>query len=131
MGSNVTGLAWKSYPSLQQQMTYSSFQIVNDKLLATSKVQAKNIEIYNLYNGRSVYYENVFTCENDMPMSFVRNENFVVVGGQGRSLQSCKINAEVATLPERNDGFEAIELRNTTFPNELDGKQLLSIEFIL
>jgi len=128
---NGTGLEWKGYPNLQQQMTYSTFQIVNDKLLATSKVQPKNIEIYNLYNGRSLFYENVFMCENDMPMSFVRNENFVVVGGQGRSLQSCKINEEVATLPERNDGFEQVALRNTTFPNELDGKQLLSIEFIL
>lgn len=94
---NVTGLAWKGYANLQQQMTYSSFQIVNDKLLATSKTQPKNIELYNLYNGRSVYYENVFTCENDMPMSFVRGENFVVVGGGGRSLQNCKINEEVAT----------------------------------
>ena len=57
---NLTDLKWTYYSQLQLQMQYSSFQIVHDKLLATTSSRPKAIEIFNLYNGRSVYYMVVF-----------------------------------------------------------------------
>merc|ERR1711997_50430 len=113
---------------LQTQYQNSIFQIINGKLLATSKQEQKRIEILNLYAEKSVYYDNVFQCGNDLPMSFIREGNFYVIGGDGREINSCQGNAEVAKIESKTEGFEAVTLNETYFPNaELDGKPLLSV----
>ena len=130
--TNINSLKWNGYLKLQTQFQFSTVQIVNQKLLATTDQQPKRIEIANLKLRSSIYFDNVFNCGNEMPISFVGSGQLFVIGGAQRGINYCEANAEVATFKNRQNGFEPVYLNDSYFPNnELDSNLLLSVEFSL